>query len=372
MDPASTVLLVLFALAYPGGIGGAYLGAQWLETRRVARTKRDWASFAAREGLAGGVREERGGFQIVYAGRIRDREVTLTAQSPAPKGGWTEVRVMLDPPMDLGLAAVGQGTPGHRRPDFELHTDDPTRAQALFDDEVRQLCTRLAAVRWIADDLGVRLRFEMFVPDPLSLGPMVGAAIDLVDALDAGRGRVGPASVLAGEAEAWRAIAEGAGLVFGATPLHVRGTIDGIEVSASSRRVDGRIYGLGAEARFEAPLGGVVAIEPIAQGPLAQALRLGAAHATPRCQVDEPAFDAAFRTHARDPGRLPALLPPALVAQLLRVHERTPLVIDDVGIRVVSARLPPASAILPLLRDLADLALQIESNVRGRTAGPYR
>ena len=92
----------------------------------------------------------------------------------------------------------------------------------------------------------------------------------------------------------------------------------------------------------------------------------------PTACIGDAAFDPTFVVRARDPGRLERILPPDLRARLLATHERTPLLVDDLGLRVASDRLPAAAEIPGLLRGLAGLAGEIEARVRDEGGSPYR
>ena len=74
---------------------------------------------------------------------------------------------------------------------------------------------------------------------------------------------------------------------------------------------------------------------------------------------------------SRAPARLTTILSETLRKRLLHLHDRTPIYLDDHALRVATTYLLPAGRIPGLLRQLADLASEIEASVRGR-GGPQR
>lgn len=395
-DPVTGAVALVLAM-YPAAALAGMLWHRASEGRRLAASRRDWARMAERRGLTGGEQAIPGGaWQLSYGGTIRGRAVTLAAQTSNPTAGWTHVLAHLHPPLDLGLharpAGGGLAIPGTESPldrlqgQLSIAADEPERARALFDLDLMTRLRHLArpmrsktgpdvvlGTEWALTDSGFLHRTGTFVTDPRSIEPVLEAVLDVCDAVDRARARIGPAGPLREDATTWSRFAAREGLQVMTAPLAMAGVVDGIGISASARRTDRLTYGLGVEARFACPLGGALGLVPTAAG--AAAAWLGVTRrdlAGDDWLLDDPAFDPVFRVRARDPGRLARLLPPELRARLLAVHERTPLLLDDLGIRVASERLPAAAEIPALLRDLAALAGEIEVRIRADGGTPYR
>lgn len=381
-DPSGGLIALAVLALYPAA---AFAGVMWhaaTEGRRLATARRDWAKLAARRGLVGGETPIAGGaWQLSFSGRLGGRAITLSAQTSNPTQGWTHLLAHLHPPLDLGLHASTEGPPlpipgtvsplerATRR--LGIAADEPERAGALFDLDLNRRLKELPD-GWTLTDSGLLHRVSTFVTDPRSLEGLLSRLMETCDAVDRGRARVGPPWALREDAAQWRRFAQERGLEVMTAPLAMAGTIEGITVSAFARRTDRRTYGLGAEARFREPLGGAVGLVPTAPGAMAPWLGI-----SPRdlggedWLLGDPVFDGTFLVRSRDPSRLPRLLDPDLRARLLRIHERTPLVLDDLGVRVAAERLPSPAEVPALLVSLSRLAGEIEATVRGG-GSPYR
>ncbi len=374
-DPVSALLALGMLALYPATAVGTLLWHQASEGRRAAIARRDWGRFAASRGLAGGARAIGGGaFQLAYAGTLRGRSVAIEGQTSKPVQGWTAVRALLQPPLDLGVYASPDTVVAARRLGaMSAAADEPERSAALFDPTVRALLQRLETTDWILADFGVVLRYSTLVADPRGLGTLLDQAVELVDAVDRARARIRPAGPLAAVAVEWKRLAEARGLAFFTSPLAIVGAIDGIRVSAFARRTQRLTFGLGAEAHFARPLGGNVGLIPTAAGAVAPWLGV---HANDLEGEDwalgDAAFDAAFVVRSRRADQLPRILGPDLRARLLAMHERTPLLVDDHCLRVAAERLPHPESLPSFLAELAALAGEIEQRAHGASGSPYR
>lgn len=395
-DPISGLAALAMLAVSPVGALGGILWHRASEGRRLAAARRDWARLAARRGLTGGEQEIPGGaWQLSYSGAARGRAITLSAQTSNPTAGWTHVLAQLHPPLDLGLHAgptSGLPIPGTDSPlerlqgQLSIAADEPERAAPLFDLDLMTRLRRIArplasktgpdrvlGTAWALTDSGLLHRTSTFVTDPRAMEPVVEVVLDVCDAVDRARARIPPAGALREDAAAWRRFGATHGFEVLTAPLAMAGVIDGLVVSASARRVERRTYGLGAEARFTRPLGGALGLVPTAAGAVTPWLGVTRNDlAGEDWLLDDPAFDPVFLVRARDPGRLARILPPDLRTRLLAVHERTPLLLDDLGLRVASEKLPAAAEIPALLRALAGLAGEIEGRVRDEGGSPYR
>ncbi len=381
-DPTGGLIALAVLGLYPAA---AFIGVMWhraTEGRRVAAARRDWAKFAARSHLTGGESPIPGGaWQLSFSGRVRGRAITVSAQTSNPTQGWTHLLAHLHPPLDLGVHATPEGPPlpipGMVSPlervtrRVAIAADEPARAGALFDPELN-LRLKTLPDGWTLTDGGLLQSVPTFVTDPRSLEGLLAQLIDTCDAIDRGRARVAPPTALLEDAAHWRRFAEARGLDLMSAPLGMAGTIEGIPVSAFARRTDRRTYGLGAEARFREPLGGALGLVPTAAGAMAPWLGI-----SPRdlggedWLLDDAVFDPTFLVRSREPARLARILDPEMRGRLLRLHERTPLVLDDLGIRVAAERLPAPAEVPALLLTLARLAGEIEESVRSG-GSPYR
>lgn len=367
MPPPLLPLVLLFGGTFVSAVG-AGIGGHFVRRKRIRDAQAGWAAFAERNGLVGGDSTEGQPLRIWYGG-ARDGHSIALAGGLTLDRGWTTIRVLLDPPLDLGLVmTTGKAT-------RIVVADDDVRANGLFDAGGVAALNALRAFNWHVNDVGVFIEEGRFLADPTELEGAVRLAVDLAREIDRARAQVPRADGLRGFDLPWSNEARRHGFVHGTTPLSMRGTIDGVPVSAFSFRADKNSYGLGAYATFSQPLQGAVGLAPTKPGELAFWLGIGEGHpGTEDWELGDPAFDRAFIVRARDPGKLAKILPPSLCAKLLRLHQRYPLVVDDCALRLAARHLPTPDLVPPLMREIAEIAAEIELNAieRKPQAGPYR
>jgi hypothetical protein len=271
----------------------------------------------------------------------------------------------LDPPLDLGLSISRRGLFGtevsvfardhefeHR---FATRVDEPHRARALIDAELRAELSRLSKAGhqiWLSDG-GVLIE-PKGPPGASELIALLETSARIGGLLEAARPGVVPAKPVESVLESWRALAAERDLRLSLTPLRLRGD----EVSAETARIGAAAFEMRATARFVPPLDVGLAGKSTDNVGLA----VSSARDVTTGDLD---FDTVFDLEARDEETVRAALGPELRRALLELAKRYAVTLDDLGI-TLRARLGPAHDLAVML-DGASAASRLLGRSRARS-----
>lgn len=299
--------------------------------------------------------------------------------------GFEWFRFFFDPPLGLGLrlseklvprrSRAGRGVVVTGDVEFDrrvrLAADEPERAAALFDTDVRRgfLAVRKIADLTIRDD---RLQAVLTLRWRDRFDDVFARLADLRSALERSRDAVPPPAVVAGQLPAWTALAERTGRPLWAAPLRLSTRIHGHEVELSTRRVGPGQHRFAVRTRASTPLGvGLVIARQSALSPLASLVR-GRDH-----EVGRPEVDRRFVIRFAGAGEAPTRIVDDEVCRDLEAlcRARTLRIEDGFAEATFDCRPDDERGAPDVAETLVRLQERLRANARGRSgagSAPYR
>lgn len=287
------------------------------------------------------------------------------------------------PPLDLGLQisrrntlsmiAVGFSEQSDFDLQFEVKADEPARAQALM---VPSLQSALLSPGAIMEDRGLASSVigegQGGLPDLPTPAQIVDALRSLVQVAmlaEQSCRNVPEASVLAGHAEQWAALASRHELELSRTPLQLKGRVGRTEASAGAQRTGKNTYSLTVSARFESPLG--IGLSVRREGITDKLLGL----VKPDIRFADAEFDPLYRVAAAKPEVPPRILDSetrALLSSLARRGLAAQLSDEAVAVAFPSDSLSPEAS-AEVFDQVTAVANRVQENALGvGRDGPYR
>lgn len=274
--------------------------------------------FVCQDGLQviGGRREHGfAGSGVVEGEPVIVRFARSSPISSAAGDRWSAVLVESPVGLDLGLALEPKGfvrAPNHISVDneacnaeYDIGGDDQAQVRALFDPEV---CHALHALGSLGGHVRLADR-QVEVQQSwgfLELMPTLSRVASVARELKRSAAAVPPPAELASAVESWRTYAESNDLTFSKRPLR----LSGHGVTAQPMRLSRTKYESRLSVALRQPLAAGLSLRPA--GALTPFIELIAGRDV---QLDDAAFDRAFKIEAEKP----ELVPPALTEHVRRL-----------------------------------------------------
>jgi hypothetical protein len=251
------VNLYLVSLA---AASAAVPGAAALTFRLLFR-RRAWVTTARALGI-----EQLGPFHL--RGRVGPQPMEIVRTAPQ---GTIEIRVQLDPPLDLGLSANKLPRPTADRDELKralgVNADEARRLKGLFAGDLQSAVLHaLAHVR----DLRLSDDAVLLVLDANSNAERIlaqaRAALELADVVDAQRGRVPLADAVQPFKKSWQELADDLRMRICTTPFGFEGKLDGVHARCVAIRRNATERAAAIRVTHPAPLPHAARVTSIGKG----------------------------------------------------------------------------------------------------------